>query len=243
MSAKFTNALVCVVAAAVLAFILGFALGNAFGIGNTFQLEKWQSLAGALVAIVAATVAFLGVRGTQRINVILKEQERLDKLLPGLRQANDFVSRLAEYLGQITARTRYMSIVVIRDYVQFKDAETFEEMVHRRVPLADDDTKRELTGLVVSLMQQAGMLKVAKDEHTKAYKDLAEIHLFAESSKPGVRQLAELLDASLNRQEAVMAAEIQSFRQASNALNRRVEEAKTCREIIATELDRFFREN
>ncbi len=47
MSSKLTNALVCGVATAVFAFVLGFALGNVLGLGGKFELDKWQSLVGA----------------------------------------------------------------------------------------------------------------------------------------------------------------------------------------------------
>ncbi|CAN0349773.1 unnamed protein product, partial [Phaeothamnion confervicola] len=131
-------------AAALLAFVLGFAYGNVLGLDATFVLERWQTLVGTMVAVIAAVVAFIGVRGTQRINVVLKEQDRLDKLLPGLRQANDFLGQLSRYLEHINDHTRYMSITVVRDYIQFQNNETFEEMVNRRLPLADDETKREV---------------------------------------------------------------------------------------------------
>jgi hypothetical protein len=77
---KITNTGILLFAAASLGFVLGFAYGNVLGLERVFDLEKWQTLVGTVVAVLAAAAAFLGVRGTQRINVILKEQERLDIL-------------------------------------------------------------------------------------------------------------------------------------------------------------------
>ena len=70
--------------------MLGFTYGNVLGLDGTFVLKEWQTLVAAAVAVIGVAWAYYGVRGTQRINVILKEQERLDRLLPGWRQANDF---------------------------------------------------------------------------------------------------------------------------------------------------------
>lgn len=95
------NTTVLVAAAASFSLILGFAFGDVLGGGFGFQLRDWQTLISAFVAVGAATAAFLGVHGTQRINVMLKEEERIDRALPGLRQTRDlldFWSRKSIYL-------------------------------------------------------------------------------------------------------------------------------------------------
>jgi hypothetical protein len=224
-----------------LAFVLGFAYGNVLGLDATFVLEKWQTLVGTLVAVLAAVAAFIGVRGTQRINVVLKEQERLDKLLPGLRQANDFLGQLSTYLGHINDRTRYLSITVVRDYIQFQDGESFQDAVNRRLPLADDETKREVTGVIVSLVRQTTMLQLAKEEHTRSFKDLAELHLFAEEAKPEVRAQAQRIDESLKRLDEETKAEFVAFGRAAGSLKGRLDEGEGRRKAIGKELDKYFR--
>jgi hypothetical protein len=238
---KITNTGILLFAAASLAFVLGFAYGNVLGLERVFDLEKWQTLVGTVVAVLAAAAAFLGVRGTQRINVILKEQERLDKLLPGWRQANDFLSRLSHYLDQISDRTRYMSITVIRDFIQFKGNETFAEMVDRRISLADDQTKREVTGVIVSLVKEATTLKLAKDEHTTARKKLTELHLYAEESKQSVREDAERAEVLLKQMNEQTDAEFRLVAQAASSMKARLEEAEERRKVIGIELEQFFR--
>ena len=83
------NLTIFVVMAAIYGFVLEFAYGNLFEAKYRFELKEWQTLAGVLVAVAAATLAYMGVQGTQRINVMIKEQDRLDTSLPGLRQVNE----------------------------------------------------------------------------------------------------------------------------------------------------------
>lgn len=52
------NSTVAVIAAAILALIVGFAYGNVLGLQHVFELQKWQMLVGAGVALLAAVIAF-----------------------------------------------------------------------------------------------------------------------------------------------------------------------------------------
>ncbi|MBC9883860.1 hypothetical protein G8O24_42055 [Bradyrhizobium sp. INPA01-394B] len=227
--------------AAIYGFVLGFGYGNLLEAKYGFELREWQTLVGVLVAVAAAVLAFIGVRGTQRVNVVLKEQDRLDKLLPGLRQANDFLGQLCRYLEHINDHTRYLSITVVRDCIQFQTGESFEAMVDRRLPLADDETKREVTGVVLSLVRQTTMLQLAKEEHTKSFKDLADLHLFAEESKQSVRDQAQRIDLSLKRLNEETAAEFDAVKRAADSLKNRLEEGEGRRKAIGRELDQYFR--
>ena len=83
---QYRNTAVLIAAAASLAFVFGFAYGNLFDREYSFHLENWQTLVSAAVALVALTVAYIGALGTQRINVFIKEQDRIDDILPGLHQ-------------------------------------------------------------------------------------------------------------------------------------------------------------
>jgi hypothetical protein len=74
-------------AVAIESFVLGFAYGNVMGLERTFELQQWQTFVGSGVAIGIGLLAFFGVIRTQRITVMIKEQDRLEARLPGLRQA------------------------------------------------------------------------------------------------------------------------------------------------------------
>jgi hypothetical protein len=52
------NSTVAAAVAAILALVVGFAYGNLFGLEQIFELQKWQALIGAGVALLAAALAF-----------------------------------------------------------------------------------------------------------------------------------------------------------------------------------------
>jgi hypothetical protein len=111
------NAIIFAVMAAIYGFVLGFGYGNLFEAKYRFELKEWQTLAGVLVAIAAASLAYIGVQGTQRINVVIKEQDRLDALLPGLRQVNELLITIRGPLSSLRHRGLYMFWVGFDDLV------------------------------------------------------------------------------------------------------------------------------
>jgi hypothetical protein len=48
------------------------------GLGTKLGWPERNSTIAALVAFIGVTAAYIGVRGTQRINVLIKEQDHLD---------------------------------------------------------------------------------------------------------------------------------------------------------------------
>jgi hypothetical protein len=101
-----------------------------------FRLQDWQTLVSAAIALGAATLAYLGVRSTQRINIMLKEEERIDKALPGLHQTHDLIDFLAARVD-LPPQLRHVAYQEIRSLVRPQDGETYEAVVARMIPLAN----------------------------------------------------------------------------------------------------------
>ena len=69
------------------------------------RLEKWQTLTGSILAIggvvLTAIVAVRNVRRQIRVNILSREEDRIERLLPGLREAVDFASVFLLHRGAI----------------------------------------------------------------------------------------------------------------------------------------------
>lgn len=105
------NSTVVVCAAATLALVFGFAYGNLLGLERAFDLEKWQTLVGAGIALLAAVIAVWNTTRSLQDARELEQNRRVRKhaavraLLPlALSQVLDYANRSAWSLnGLITS--------------------------------------------------------------------------------------------------------------------------------------------
>jgi hypothetical protein len=104
------NLTILVGAAATLAFVLGFSYGNLLGLEHTFEFEKWQTLAGAGVAVLAVVIALMNTARSLSHAKELEDHRRRRKqaavraLLPlALAQVLDYANRSAQGLNKLIA--------------------------------------------------------------------------------------------------------------------------------------------
>jgi hypothetical protein len=163
------NSALFALAIGLLTFVLGFSYGDLLGARYDFHLNEWQGLAGTLVAIVAAGLAYIGVWTTQRVSVMTKEQERIDAVLPGLRQTHDLLDLLIEQTD-LPPKLRYVAHQAIRSVIRPQDGENYEAIVTRMVPLADPELRRDIGSCIVpvSHYQQAPWI-IYQPRHVDLY--------------------------------------------------------------------------
>jgi hypothetical protein len=228
--------------AAVYGFVLGFGYGNLLGANYGFELKEWQTLAGVLVAVAAAILAYNGVRGTQRINVVIKEQDRLDALLPGLRQVNEFLIVIRAPLSSLPTKRLYQVGVLLDSAIRIASTESIETAVRRQLPLADDLLKWEVSEILFALRSQAAILKVGQEEVGRYRSDLANIHTFAPTEHDGLRYIAKQVEASHNRENEQMRRLMVSLDAFAGALKDRIAQAENRQKRIRSIIDNFFTE-
>ena len=237
------NSMILAVMAAIYGFVFGFGYGNLFEAQYGFLLKDWQTLAGVLVAVAAATLAYIGVRGTQRINVVIKEQDRLDALLPGLRQVNELLIVLRGPLTALRSRSLYQAGVLLDSAIRMDPTESIEQAVRRMLPLADDHLKWEVTEIVFALKSQAAMLKVGKEEVDRYQKDVANIHTFAPDQRDGLRDVAKQVEASFKRENDDMQKLIVALDRFTGIVKERIAKAEQRQKTIRGIVDKFFSED
>jgi len=234
------NTTLLVVAAAVLAFLLGFAYGNLFDDQYAFHFRDWQTLGSTCVAVIAATLAYIGVRGTQRINVMIKEQDRIEALLPGLRQVNELLIVIRGPLNGLRPQHRYQALLVLDAAIPVQLTESVETAVRRLLPLADDHLQWEVAELAFALRSQAKILEVGKDEVDRHDTDAANLNTFAESAREGVLELAQRVRQSYDRENDKMAATLKALDVFSESIKQRIAKAERRGKIISGVVDKFF---
>jgi len=231
------------VMAAVYGFVFGFGYGNLLEVQYGFQLKDWQTLAGVLVTVAAATLAYIGVRGTQRINVVIKEQDRLDALLPGLRQVNELLIIIRGPLTALRSRSLYQAGVLLDTAIRMDPIGSVEQAVGRLLPLADDHLRREVTEIILALKSQAAMLKVGKEEVDRYRMDVANIHTFAPDQRDSLRDIARQIEASYNRENGHMQKLIIALDRFAGVVKERIVKAEQRQKTIRGIVDKFFSED
>jgi hypothetical protein len=233
------NSAIFAAAIGLLTFVLGFAYGNFFDVNYSFHLKDWQTLASTIVAILAAAVAYIGVWNTQRVSVMTKEEERIDRILPGLRQTHDLLELLFNQTD-LPESLRYVAHEAVRSIIRPQDGENYVTIVERMVPLADAELRREVTAAVFRLSTQAGMLKVMHDEIERTQADLANIDEFAPNFHDAVRSKAQQVLARNEKEVAAFLAIRDGVRRLDETIKERIGEATARREVIRKVVEKYL---
>ena len=234
------NTAVLVVAAAIFGLVFGFAYGNLLGVQYGFQVKDWQTFGAMLVALAAAAVAYIGVRNTQRITVMIREQDRIDDLLPGLRQVNELLMVIRGPLNAMRPQHRYQAALLLDAAIKVQPGESVEDSVRRQLPLADHHLRWEVTEIVFALKSQAAILEVGEEELEKYQTDVANIHEFAASEHEGLREAAAQVKNSYDRENEKMARAIRALDEFAELIKERISKAEARRVIIRAVVDKFF---
>jgi hypothetical protein len=214
---------VAAIAAAVLFFVLGFAYGNLTGLERTFELEKWQTLVAAGIAIAIGLLAFYGVQRTQRITVMTKEQERIEAKLPGLHQCHDVLHVVLSNLYSLNRNTRPHANDFLKASFPIEDTgDSFEDAIVRKIPLADEHLKREVVYAVWSVQQQALTMEAGQTEVERTQENLRNLHTFAPEAYDDVREEAERIRQSAEREDAEMVKRIAGLNRFDDLLVKRI---------------------
>ena len=238
---RISHTTILLIAAAMLAFIVGFAYGNFFEVQYGFQLRDWQTLASVAVAVAAAVLAYIGVHNTQRINVMIKEQDRIDGLLPGLRQVNELLLVIRGPLHSLQPQHRYQAQVLLDTVIRMQSSESVEDAVRRQLPLADPHLRWEVAEIVFGLKSQATILKVGHEELHRYQTEVANIHTFAASSHQGLLEMTARVKNSYERENDKMAKAIRALDDFAETIKRRMAKAEARQVIIRGVVDRFFK--
>jgi hypothetical protein len=228
------------VAVALGAVVVGLVVGNVLGVRKGFDVREWQTTMGVAVAIVAAGIAWVNVRTTLRVNLISREEDRMERTLPGL---NEPVTLLAPLVGALRElKHKEFAITIINSALPGFGSETakLSEAVENQLPSTDGPTRHRVTESLKVLIRKSAELSAAWKEFERATSDLRDIGQFATNSREAVNASVE--DAKSLVQERLVGVEdaVRSIERLHRELQGRIEMYERRLPIFRKRIEDFF---
>lgn len=173
------------------------------------KASDWLGFAGNILAcVVAVSAAWLGWQGVKkqlRISVISREEERIEKELPGLRQIERKFSALAE---RLTEKSAPQSVINALEWEGLgKTSTKYLAEADAMFPSAYDHQKKAVADLIYALLLDAGHAQVAAEKMYEISKevnrlieenaDLADVEKRFKHSRKQNEELSAVLRTSL----------------------------------------------
>lgn len=176
----------------MLAAVLCVWLG-VFGPPFAFDLQKWQPLVGALITGAGVLVAAWNVTRQMRLTVRSQEYTRIERDLPGIRSAQNLVSRVERSVktGDPSRVLDELEAVNVK-----KSGSDVTKDVEEALPNTPDPMRREIIEQIATLRLRA-KLKIAKAIHLdrKSKKGLRDTVGTCEQESE--RQLKDAVDQAM----------------------------------------------
>jgi hypothetical protein len=197
------------VATAITAGWIGLMVGFAAGLEVLPHLKDWQTLIAAAVALLAAFVAWFNVQKTLRINVISREEDRIETHLAGLRDA-------LTLMGKIDAQLKFAQhdlgkIPAVLNEFGLESSDTSTD-VEKLLPRTDHETRIRVVAAVSWVRFRLSLRGGAKTmlELPQSTQPLSErTERFDEADRQLRRAVEEFHEATLGLLERVRRAEEQ----------------------------------
>jgi hypothetical protein len=128
--------------------------------------KQWQTLTGALVAIFAAWIAWVNVgrtlklqRSVLAVTLMSREEDRLEKELPGLKEAAIVLGTLTKELQRLGKNKREIlcARVIVKKLPMLPDT-SIEHNVQRVFPSASDQLRQQICDALRYLIETAERL-------------------------------------------------------------------------------------
>jgi hypothetical protein len=239
----------------VLAFVSGIAVSfftlplwitvlvNAAREGNR---ADWLGFAGGLigniltgaVAAVAIVVAWRGIKHQLRISLISREEERIERVLPGLKEVVGYIIDLRKRFRTITAHSVLKHIEQFNDYDPTKDR--LDDKLKLRVPSADEGTRQRLL-LAIETIWDYAMAADAQYETLSRLQQRPEYRAEIEAEVFGeARGKVGAAETSRNMRMLVLLTAVTNLRDLENDLVAQIDKYELRLPKFRSELETFF---
>jgi hypothetical protein len=207
------------VAALMLSAMIAAWLGL-LGPINLAAIEKWQTLVSASVAAVGiAVAAFIAVRNVSRqirINILLREEDRIERQLPGLQDAFNWLT-IFVFGGETAAHF----LAELFDNEEMTQAETVE----KALPQTDKATRDRVLLLLHLTWRAAARIKRIEDDTLRSREEFATI----EQGRAVVKSLQETYEKAIT-----------SIAEEKNSLGEKISSLESRLTSIRSEIDAYF---
>jgi hypothetical protein len=227
--------------ALMLCFILVAWLGL-WGPLDISKLHDWQTLIGAVVTaigvVVAGAIALRNVKRQLRVGIIGREEERIERVLPGLRETVGYIQDLRKHLR---TPTPHIVIATIQEFNNFDPTmDRLDVRLKEMIPGADAETTQRLLLVIETILSHAASAN--KDqERFLTITNSPQHRREMESGMIGeARQQAKAANTGLSFKMLAVAAALENLKQFETELVRKIEifEARLLR--FRWEIERYF---
>ena len=203
-------------------FLVGLLVGYASGSGQIPSVEKYQTLIGATVAVAAAWITWTNVRKQMRVNLMSREEDRLERELPGLEEAAYWLTSIwfrvnGAEPGEIRGRLAEAGVPADKD---------LDEQIKIRLPQADYILRQQVSRELSGLLFQTTLYLIGRDS-LQTVRDAGR--------EPSDEELA-----GLEKADARTRAKLESFREFCTGISRRLGETERSLDSFRSELKEHF---
>jgi hypothetical protein len=149
-------------------------------------VKDWQTLFTAGIAAVAIRITWHNVTRQLRMQAKIREEDRMEAALPGLREAQDLLVPLLSDLRSLRGMQNANQIV--RACFNAPE-ESFASLARRKLPNADERTQREVADMMLLLRVTSQQLSAAYSNHQMALSELRDKANFQPSDHDKLRDL------------------------------------------------------
>jgi hypothetical protein len=213
----------------------------------TASPDQWLGFAGAIVgsfitsviAVAAIYFAWRGITRQLRIGLVSREEDRIERDLPGLHDADDLLAILVPYFEASTAASTV--IEMIRAAGLGKAGTNLVEEMNAKLPRTDGPTRRRMTEILFALNVAAITAKSAEQELKRATGDVAQIHMFNPAAHEDLRDAFERTRILVERRFADLQVIINELRDFRKYIQKRIATLTARLPELRTEIESFFK--
>jgi hypothetical protein len=196
------------------ALIVGIVIGGILGSQQPILafIQSWQTLIAAAIAFIGIWIAWLSVGRQPRVTLISREEDRIERVLPGLYDASVLLNNIVLSLrGLGEHQDRASELLDIQ--LEKRDKENLDSAVRRALELTDRPTQLRALEVLRELEWRARLLAHRYEKTRLIEKDLNERpndeNLIAtlDESKVRLKKSNENFHGTLNKVEG-LASEI-----------------------------------
>jgi hypothetical protein len=195
--------------------------------------DAWAGFAGAIIAAVmvivatlgAAAVAWLSIKGQNRIAILTREEERIEREFPGLIEAREFMSIVVLYFSRDANAKSAAHGLRTLGFPKF--GRNYLEVVEGRLPNSADVFRRRLANNLNAV--SACVVSVQAEEET--LRQIQETNSPMDQA-PMFKRLAE--------QNSMLPTYVGFLHSMNAEVNERIKQLEKRRLVCRSEIERFF---
>lgn len=207
--------------------------------------ESWAGFAGAIISaamtitatIAGAVIAWFAIKSQNRINILTREEERIERELPGLVEGSKFLSVLA--LGLSGYVSAHGALSVLSAYGFENTATGFLAEVKKWIPNSSDAFQRRLAGNLNAIWATAITLKAGGEAAERAL-----INAQAEQAPPDYQyesiQRWKYINSDVSNQRTMLSQYVGLIISMNSEVAERIKRLEARLIICRSQIDRFF---